>query len=219
MLTIYDCDGTLIDSEGIACSVCADALTGIGVPYTTAMFAARYAGMPARETWERVTRQYGITLPEGFNAAINAEIHRRLDAGVAAVEGVREAVLAIAGPRCVASSTGLVQLRKNLATAGLADLFGESVFSASQVKRGKPAPDVFLYAASQMGGDPADTLVIEDTVAGVTAARRAGMRAIGFVGANHAGEGMEARLAEAGAAIVVHHMRDLAAAVVTLRTA
>lgn len=216
-LIIFDCDGTLIDSEGIACSVCADALTGLGVPYTTALFAARYAGMSARQTWERITRQYGVTLPEGFNAAINAEIHRRLDDGVLPVEGVREAVQAIGAPRCVASSTGLVQLRKNLATAGLIDLFGEDVFSASQVRRSKPAPDVFLYAASQMGADPSETLVVEDTVAGVTAARRAGMRAIGFIGANHAGEGMEARLAEAGAVVVIHHMRDLAGTVEKVR--
>lgn len=213
MLLIYDCDGTLIDSEGIACSVCADALTGIGVPYTTALFAARYAGMPARETWEKITRQYGVTLPEGFNARINAEIHRRLDEGVLPVAGARAAIEALEGPRCVASSTGIVQLRKNLTTAGLIDLFGDAVFSASQVKRGKPAPDVFLYAASQMGADPADTLVVEDTVAGVTAARRAGMRVLGFIGANHAGEGMEQRLTEAGALRVLHHMRELPEAV------
>ena len=217
MLTIYDCDGTLIDSEGIACSVCAEALTGIGVPYTTALFAERYAGRPARETWEHVKAVYGVTLPEGFNAAINAEIHRRLDAEVQAVEGAREAILAIGGLRGVASSTGTVQLRKNLVTAGLADLFGEHVYSAQQVRRGKPAPDVFLFAASQIGGDPADVLVVEDTVAGVTAARRAGMRAIGFTGANHSGPGLDQRLRAAGAEIVVHHMRDLATAVAALR--
>lgn len=214
---IYDCDGTLIDSEGIACSVCAGALTAIGVPYTTEMFAARYAGRPARETWEHVTRVYGVRLPEGFNQSVNAEIHRRLDAEVQAVEGVRQAVEMIGEMRCVASSTGISQLKKNLATAGLSDLFGDSVFSASQVKRGKPAPDVFLYAASQMGADPADCLVIEDTVAGVTAARRAGMRVLGFVGANHGGEGLEARLTAAGALAIAPHMRDLVALVGRIR--
>jgi len=217
MLMIYDCDGTLIDSEGIACSVCAEALSAIGVPYTTALFAERYAGRPARETWEHVRQAYGVTLPDGFNQAINQEIHRRLDAEVMAVAGAREAILSIAGPRCVASSTGTVQLRKNLVTAGLIDLFGEAVYSAIQVKRGKPAPDVFLFAASQMGGDPAETLVVEDTVAGVTAARRAGMRAIGFTGANHSGPGLEQRLRDAGAERVVETMAELAAAVAALR--
>lgn len=210
---IYDCDGTLIDSEGIACSVCAEALTSIGVPYTTQLFAARYAGRPARETWAHVSEVYGVTLPEGFNHAINTEIHRRLDAEVQAVEGARAAIEAVGGARCVASSTGITQLRKNLTTAGLIDLFGEGVYSASQVKRGKPAPDVFLYAASQMGADPADCIVIEDTVAGVTAARRAGMRVLGFTGANHAGEGHEARLLAAGAFLIVSHMQELPAAV------
>lgn len=206
---IYDCDGTLIDSEGIACSVCAEALTGIGVPYTTEMFAARYAGRTARETWAHITQVYGVALPDGFNGALNAEIHRRLDAEVRAVEGVRQAVGSIGGMRCVASSTGITQLKKNLVTAGLIDLFGDAVFSASQVKRGKPAPDVFLYAASQMGADPADCLVIEDTVAGVTAARRAGMRVLGFAGANHGGPGLDERLIAAGALGVVHHMAEL----------
>lgn len=217
MLIIYDCDGTLIDSEGIACSVCAEALSGLGVPYSKEMFAERYAGKPARETWQEVVSRYGVTLPEGFNARINAEIHRRLDAGVLAVDGARDAVIALAGPRCVASSTGLVQLRKNLATAGLIDLFDPHVFSVSQVKRGKPAPDVFLFAASQMGFDPAETIVIEDTVPGVTAARRAGMRAIGFTGAHHGGDGIEARLFGAGADRVVSAMSDLADAVAALR--
>ncbi|HRK25601.1 MAG TPA: HAD-IA family hydrolase [Beijerinckiaceae bacterium] len=213
MLIIYDCDGTLIDSEGIACSVCAEALTAIGVPYTTAMFAERYAGRPARETWAHVGATYGVTFPPGFNEAINTEIHARLDAGVQAVEGVRAAILAIDGARCVASSTGTRQLNRNLATAGLADLFGEHVFSVHQVKRGKPAPDVFLFAASQMGADPDQCLVIEDTVAGVTAARRAGMRALGFTGANHGGPGLDQRLIAAGASAIIVHMRDLPQAV------
>ena len=217
MLIIYDCDGTLIDSEGIACGVCAEALSGIGIPYTTALFAERYAGMPARATWEVVRQKYGVELPEGFNQQINSEIHRRLDTEVLPVAGAREAILSIEGTRCVASSTGLVQLRKNLGTAGLIDLFDPHIFSVSQVKRGKPAPDVFLYAASQLGYDPAHTIVIEDTVAGVTAARRAGMRAIGFTGANHAGEGTSDRLVAAGAEVVIANMVELAAAIAIIR--
>lgn len=217
MLIIYDCDGTLIDSEGIACSVCAEALSGLGVPYTKEMFAARYAGRPARETWDHIVATYGVSLPDGFNARVNAEIHAALDAGVEPVFGARAAIETLAGPRCVASSTGLTQLRKNLATAGLIDLFEPHVFSASQVKRGKPAPDVFLFAASQMGFDPAQTIVIEDTVPGVTAACRAGMRAIGFTGANHGGQGLDERLRQAGASAVIAAMADLPQAVGALR--
>lgn len=217
MLIIYDCDGTLIDTEGLACSVCAEALSGLGVPYTTAMFAARYAGRPARETWETVAVTYGITLPDGFSAAVNHEIHRRFDEGIPPVAGVREAILAIGGPRCVASSTGTTRLNKNLELAGLIDLFGVHVYSAHQVARGKPAPDVFLFAASQMGSDPANTVVVEDTVAGVTAARRAGMRVIGFTGANHSGPGLDERLRAAGAIDVVECMADLPGAVARVR--
>ena len=78
MLIIYDCDGTLIDSEGIACSVCAEALSGLGVPYTTEMFAARYAGRPARETWDHVIATYGVTLPDGFNEIGRASCRERV---------------------------------------------------------------------------------------------------------------------------------------------
>src|SRR6185295_6155870 len=95
---------------------------------------------------------------------------------------------------CVASSTRLEGLRRNLGTAGLLSLVDPHVFSASQVKRGKPAPDVFLFAASQMGVDPADCLVIEDSVAGVTAARRAGMEVLGFNGGSHVDDTLPDRL-------------------------
>jgi beta-phosphoglucomutase-like phosphatase (HAD superfamily) len=100
----------------------------------------------------------------------------------------------------------------------LIDLFDPHIFSVSQVKRGKPAPDVFLFAASQLGGDPSETIVIEDTVAGVTAARRAGMRPIGFTGANHAGDGMADRLMAAGAECVIESMSELERAIARLRT-
>lgn len=209
MAIIYDCDGTLIDSEHIAGSVCAQALTKVGWPITMRAFNARFNGIPVKTVWETITAELPFALPEGFNAAINAEIHRRYEHELSVIPGVVEAVQAIPGPRAVASSTGLERLRKNLDFLNLSALFGEHIYSASQVARGKPAPDVFLYAASQIGADPATTFVIEDSVMGVMAARRAGMRAIGFIGACHGAEDIRIRLAEAGAEIVIEHMSQL----------
>lgn len=216
-LIIYDCDGTLIDSEHIAGAVCAAALTRIGVPMTKEMFNARFTGIPAHETWAILSREIPTPLPDGFNATIDAEIHRRFEDELTAIDGVREAVIAIGGRRGVASSTRLEPLRKNLSATGLIDLFDPHVYSASQVARGKPAPDVFLFAASQIGADPEHVIVIEDSVAGVTAARRAGMAVIGFTGANNGVAGLDRRLADAGARLVVDHMRALPAAVAALR--
>lgn len=214
---IYDCDGTLIDSEHIAGSVCAEALTSMGWPITMQEFNARFNGVPAAKTWEILRTELPFSLPEGFNDRLNAEIYRRYETELSVVPGVKEAVSAIDALRAVASSTGLVRLKKNLDFTGLTPLFGPHIYSASQVARGKPAPDVFLFAASQLGLDPAHAIVIEDSVAGVIAALRAGMRAIGFTGACHGAEDIADRLAAAGALSVIADMRELPRLVAELR--
>jgi HAD superfamily hydrolase (TIGR01509 family) len=206
---IYDCDGTLIDSEHIAGSVCAAALTEVGWPITMREFNARFNGVPVKETWNIIRAELPFELPPGFNEAINAEIYRRYETELKSIPGVVEAVQAIEGKRAVASSTGWARLKANLDFTNLTPLFGPHIYSASQVARGKPAPDVFLYAASQIGLDPAHSIVIEDSVAGVIAARRAGMRVIGFTGACHGAEDIGERLAEAGAIDVIEEMRLL----------
>ncbi|MGL5447729.1 MAG: HAD family hydrolase [Rhabdaerophilum sp.] len=206
---IYDCDGTLIDSEHIAGSVCAEALTRIGVPMTMQTFNARFTGVPAAQTWEILRAEIDHPLPEGFNDAIDAEIYRRFAEELTLIPGVLEAIESIDAPRAVASSTGLVKLRKNLEQTGLARYFDPHIYSASQVARGKPAPDVFLFAASQVGLDPAHAIVIEDSAAGVTAARRAGMPVIGFTGASNGIADLGERLSKAGAALVISHMSEL----------
>ena len=127
---------------------------------------------------------------------------REPDAKLVAITDAADAlrtVVALGHATCVASSTSLAGLRRNLERTGLLELVDPHVFSASQVKRGKPAPDVFLYAASQMGVDPAECLVIEDSVAGTTAARRAGMDVVGFTGGSHVDDELADRLLAAGA--------------------
>lgn len=213
---LYDCDGTLIDSEHIAGSVCAAALTELGFPMTMEIFNTRFNGVPAAQTWEILRAEIPFALPDGFNAAINAEIYRRYEEELHPIPGVVEAVQTIGGRRAVASSTNLQRLRLNLEKTGLAPLFDPHIYSATQVARGKPAPDVFLFAASQVGVDPAHAIVIEDSVAGVIAAKRAGMRVIGFHGASNGITGLEEKLAAAGAEIVVSRMPDLPHAVETV---
>lgn len=216
---IYDCDGTLIDSEHIAGSVCAEALSSIGYPITMEAFNSRFNGIPVAATWEILRAEIGQPLPEGFNEAINAEIYRRMALELKPIEGAAEAIATIGGNRAVASSTSIEPLWRNLRKTGLADLFEPHIYSATQVARGKPAPDVFLFAASQIGVDPHHALVIEDSVAGVTAARRAGMRVIGFSGASNGIGDLHDRLEKAGAVSVIRHMTGLPDAVeAVLRT-
>ena len=164
--------------------------------------------------WATLERELGRPLPAGFFEAHLAHVREVFARELEAISGARAAVEAVRAdgiPFCVASSTQLPSLLTNLGTAGLADLFDGHVFSASQVKRAKPAPDVFLLAASQMGSDPADCVVVEDSVAGVTAARRAGMPVVGFVGGGHVTEGHAERLKAAGARQIFAKMSELSA--------
>jgi HAD superfamily hydrolase (TIGR01509 family) len=213
MLVIFDCDGVLIDSEILAARAEAAAISALGLPTTADEICRRFTGVTTREVWETLEHDLGRPLPKGFFEAHQADVRNLFARELEPIAGVREAVTALGRTYCVASSTNLPALLTNLGTAGLIDLFAPFIFSASQVKRPKPAPDVFLYAASQMGADPADCLVVEDSALGVTAARRAGMRAIGFLGGAHVGPGHGERLTAAGAETLFSSMYDLAAVI------
>jgi HAD superfamily hydrolase (TIGR01509 family) len=213
-LVIFDCDGVLIDSELIFCAVDAEALTRLGHPTQPRDIARRFAGIPHRVVWDTLAAEIGFSQPVTWLDDILAECERRMERELRPVPGVAELLpnLAASGIRfCVASSTGLPALRRNLERCGLLAVLDPYVFSVSQVRRPKPAPDVFLHAAAQVGADPAECLVIEDSVAGVVAARRAGMNALGFLGGGHAYDGLGARLREAGAIEVIDDTAQLAA--------
>ena len=210
-LIIFDCDGVLIDSEVIANQVCVEFVATLGHQTTMHDFAAKYCGSPINDIWQRVGLDIGVPITEAFRKAVDDEVHRRFEMDLKAVEGVSELLDALQHRRCVASSTGIKKLRANLERVGLLGKFEPGVFSASQVARGKPAPDVFLYAASQMGADPGRCLVIEDSVAGVTAARRAGMTTIGFAGGGHVTQAHPQRLLDVGALTIAGSMTELAA--------
>lgn len=213
MLVIFDCDGVLVDSEILYCAVDSAALAELGVAMAPAEIARRFAGIPHRDVWATLAADHALDLPADHFERIQEACRRRFAAELRAVAGVADTVRSLAPlghDACVASSTALPSLRRNLTTAGLIALFDDRVFSASQVRRGKPAPDVFLYAASQMGADPADCLVVEDSVAGTVAARRAGMPVVGFVGGSHADPGLGDRLLAAGARHIHPSMAELA---------
>ncbi len=217
-LTIYDCDGTLIDSERLVAEVCIAEIHALGLTHWTMdRYFASFVGMPGHVGWSKVEDDLGQPLPEGLNARVDARLDHLFATKLTAIDGVREAVTTIGGERCVASSSMQPFLTQNIRYAGLYDLFGDAIFSASQVRRAKPAPDVFLFAASQMGHDPTDCIVIEDSVPGVMAARRAGMRVIGFTGVAHDADAMAQRLGEAGALAVAASMVELPALVAQAR--
>jgi HAD superfamily hydrolase (TIGR01509 family) len=140
----------------------------------------------------------------------------RLRAELRAVPHASHALTWLRGSKCVASSSARDRVRASLEVTGLARFF-DSVFCATEVPKGKPAPDLFLHAASRMGVEPRDCIVVEDSPAGITAATAAGMTAIGFVGGSHASAPLGEQLTRAGARAIVADLRHLKSAVVALR--
>ncbi len=191
---IFDCDGVLVDSEPITCSVMAACLTEIGLPMTTEQCMRDYVGSWWPDVVEDVEAKLGHALPEGFTEQYRARQNAALAEGVTAVAGVVEMLDRISSAICVASNGTATKMEITLASAGLAERFEGRIFSAGEVERGKPAPDLFLHAAARLGFEPSACAVVEDSVLGIEAARAAGMAAYGYTGHVAA-----AALAEAGA--------------------
>ena len=210
-LVIFDCDGVLIDSELIGARVEAAELARIGIPLAEAEILTRFLGMTAQAMYRALEVEHRRTLPEGFAAAVQMEIDAAFERDLQAIPGIHETLDQLPTASCVASSSTLARLRHSLGLTGLYPRFAPHVFSAEQVARGKPAPDLFLHAASEMGCAPARCLVIEDSVSGVRGAVAAGMRVWGFIGGGHCADGHEGRLRDAGAERVFSHMPDLPA--------
>jgi HAD superfamily hydrolase (TIGR01509 family) len=208
-LVIFDCDGVLVDSEVIACRVDAACLTEIGFPTTSAEVMERYVGVSAATMFADLAARHGRPLPSEFPETLRARLAAAFEAELIAMPAIAETLARLTSRRCVASSSTPDRLRHSLAVAGLLHAFDPHIFSATQVQRGKPAPDLFLFAAAQMNIAPQRCVVIEDSRAGVAAAVAAGMRVLGFAGGSHCGPAHAAQLAAAGAATVFADMRDL----------
>jgi len=157
-----------------------------------------------------IESEMGRNLPDDFEAQMKQAALQRYANELAAIPYVGEAIAAIGAPKCVASSGTHEKIRHGLTCAGLYDRLAPDIFSATQVERGKPAPDLFLFAAGQMRAAPARCIVIEDSVPGVTGARAAGMTVFGFVGGSHfSGPEQAAQLTAAGADLIFDDMARL----------
>jgi HAD superfamily hydrolase (TIGR01509 family) len=210
-LIIFDCDGVLVDSEVISCRAHAETLTRHGYPITEEQVFERFLGRSMRQATREVEAELGRSLPDDFHAQIYAEIFRLFATSLEATPHIGEVLDQLTVPACVASSGPPEKISASLTRVGLYDRFAPHIFSAVQVPHGKPAPDLFLFAADQMQTQPARCLVIEDSVAGISAARAAGMVVFGFCGGSHCRDGHAATLRTAGAHETFDDMRQLPA--------
>ncbi len=210
-LIIFDCDGVLIDSEAIACRADAACFGEVGIVISSEEIMDRYLGISAPTMCADIEQRYGCTLPPDFADTLRRRIEAAFESELAPIAGVEAVLAELKLRRCVASSSAPERLRHSLSLTGLLRYFEPHVFSATQVARGKPAPDLFLFAAASMQVASASCVVVEDSLPGVQAAVAAGMHVIGFTGGGHCRPGHAARLLEAGAAAVTDQMARLPA--------
>ncbi|HYD99337.1 MAG TPA: HAD family hydrolase [Alphaproteobacteria bacterium] len=209
-LLILDCDGVLVDSEMIARRIEAELLAEAGFPLSAEEFGARFTGRSVGTVRREIEAQFGRPLPPGHERLRSERLHAAFAAELRPMPGVEALLDGLRIDFCVASGSPDDRLAHSLAVVGLAGRFGGRAFSVSAVGRGKPAPDLFLLAASAFGVDPERCLVVEDTATGIQAAVAAGMEPIGFVGGSHCGPDHAAILRGAGARAVLPDHRSLA---------
>jgi HAD superfamily hydrolase (TIGR01509 family) len=197
---IFDFDGVIADSEVLSNTVLAEVVTELGVPTSVEDAYRNYMGKRFSEVIAAIEIAVGRTLPHSFGAQYQERTLERFRRELAPIAGAREFIEKFADVRrCIASSSSPDRLAVCLEVLGMTALFEGRVFSASNVARGKPHPDIFLHAAAEIGVPPGDCIVIEDSASGVMAGRAVGATVIGLLAAGHIGDGHAAKLKEAGA--------------------
>ena len=211
-LIVFDFDGVVADSEILANTVLADLVTELGRPMTVEESMQTFMGKRAEEVLASAVALTDRMPAAQFTAELRRRVLARFRSELREIPGVRDYLAAFPQmKRCIASSSSPERLAACLEILDLSAAFGEHVYSASIVPRGKPHPDIFLHAAAQLGVAPSDAIVIEDSEGGVRAAVAAGMTPIGFLAASHIRDGHEARLRDAGAAHIARSYREVEA--------
>jgi HAD superfamily hydrolase (TIGR01509 family) len=208
-LIIFDCDGVLIDSQVIQCRVDAAELSRLGFRVTPEELARQFIGTATKDMQAHVEAVLGRSLPGDFEATRDRLVDAAYQTELQAVAGVADVLSRIGLPVCVASNAQLARLREVLDLTDLLSFFEPNVFGADLVPRPKPAPDLFLHAATCLDASPSRCVVIEDSEIGIRAAKAAGMRVLGFHGGGHCYPGYEQRLTAAGASAVFDSMGEL----------
>ncbi|RUX22325.1 HAD family hydrolase [Mesorhizobium sp. M2A.F.Ca.ET.042.01.1.1] len=195
-LVIFDCDGVLVDSEALSVSALLGMIELAGGTVSEDAAYEHFLGKSMKSVREILGQEFGLEISDQHLTAMRVDLMRKFREELKPIPGIKEVLPKLGLPSCVASSGTLERIRYALDVTGLLPLLEPHIFSATMVKHGKPAPDLFLHAAASMRAHPRNCLVVEDSPAGVAAARAAGMRVFAFTGGSHAGNpGLKARLA------------------------
>ena len=218
MLVIFDCDGTLIDSEILWAKASVEVFEEEEIEMDLEGYNSTYAGMTNMEIVQQLEQDLERSLPYDIQQRIEDRAMSRIDT-LKIIDGAQEMLDQLDYARCVCSNTASDKLEANLRRADLWDRFRPYVYSAMEVgtKQPKPDPNVFLHAASMLDADPSECFVLEDSVHGVRAAHEAGMRVIGFTGASHSYPGHGEHLMDAGAETVIRRLVEFPATLEALK--
>lgn len=184
-LIIFDCDGVLIDSEQLSADVLMAMLRDFGLPITVDDFGSDFLGRSFAAAAARTEERFGRKLPDGFQLQYRERLLAQMEKELRPMPGIEIVLSDLAVPYCLATSSSPIRLARSLSVTGLEAYFESRVYTASEVKNGKPEPDLHLHAAACMGADPRKCLVIEDSEMGILAARNAGMAVWQFCGGSH----------------------------------
>lgn len=207
---IFDCDGVLIDSEILSFAVDEKLLPDYGVKITASELARDFGGVTYGEMIAALNTRFSADIDAvSYQERCEAELARTFQSDLQAIAGIPDLLTKLSVPIALASGSDLARLDQCLRLTSLEGFFEDRVFSAEQVARGKPAPDVFLLAASSCGWRPEKCLVIEDSPSGIVAAKAAGMQSVGFLGGAHRSDADADILRDAGAEYVAGNSADL----------
>jgi HAD superfamily hydrolase (TIGR01509 family) len=216
-LIIFDCDGVLVDSEPLALRVLCEGLAERGVDLDEASASERFLGRSLASMIETLQREFGFALEADTLDLMRDRLYALFRKELRPMAGLAETLGRLSIPSCVASSSQMERIRLSLQLTGLAPHFGDRIFSATMVAEGKPAPDLFLLAASRMHVPPERCIVVEDSPAGIEAARRANMAVFAFTGGGHARlAGHRERLAALAPDVIFDDMARLPELMTTL---
>lgn len=214
-LVIFDCDGVLVDSEALLIDAELAFLQQHGLQFTVEDYIDQFMGIPVSDWFAKtsalLSEKKGVPISREFFNPLEELITGKLNEELQAITGALEAISTLKHPKCVASSSSIGTLNSKLTHTSLFEHFSPHIFSTQLVKQGKPAPDLFLHAASKLNVSPADCVVVEDSANGVIAGKRAGMQVIGFTGGSHCPPGHDCALLSKGADAIATDFSDIVA--------
>lgn len=219
-LVIFDFDGVVVDSEIISVELLLEYLSSHGVQISSEEAYDVFLGKQISKADESLQKAMGISVPPLDEVSFKSELFDRFRSELAPIDGIEEVFRDLSLPMCIASSSSPDRIDASLQMTGLDRAFAGHRFGAGTVKNGKPAPDLFLHAATFHKTNPDRCVVIEDSPSGLTAAKAAGMKSIGFLGGSHAKlAGLESKLAALQPDRIISSMAELPGAIESIFTA